>query len=217
MEIFVDSANIEEIKRLHDLGIIDGVTTNPTHIANEGKKFKDVVQEICSFVKGDVSAEVVATDYKDMIREAHIVADWAKNIVVKIPLTKDGIKAVSTLSGEGIKTNVTLCFSANQALLAAKAGAYIISPFAGRLDDIGHHGSELVSEIKQVYDNYGYKTKVLYASVRHPLHMKEAALMRADIATAPAKVIEQMFAHPLTDAGLKRFLDDWAKLGQKIE
>lgn len=216
MEIFVDSANIDEIKKLNSLGVIDGVTTNPTHVAKEGRDFKTIVKEICEMVDGDISAEVVATDYDNIMREARILAKVHKNVVVKIPMLPDGVKAVKALAKEGIRTNVTLVFSANQALLAAKAGAYIVSPFAGRLDDIGQSGVELVEEIREIYDNYDFKTKILFASVRHADHVKQAALLGADIATCPGAVIEQLFKHPLTDAGLKRFLDDWAKLGQKI-
>ncbi|MBI3036708.1 fructose-6-phosphate aldolase [Candidatus Woesearchaeota archaeon] len=220
MEIFIDTANIDEIKQANDWGILDGVTTNPSLVAKEkdkGKDFKAIVKEICEIVHGDVSAEVVAVRYEDILHEARILAEVHKNVVVKIPLLPDGLKAVKTLAKEGIRVNVTLCFSANQALLAAKAGAYIISPFVGRLDDIGQSGVELVEEIKQIYDNYEFKTKILFASVRYPDHVKQAALTGADIATCPFKVIEQLYKHPLTDAGLKQFLDDWAKVGQQIK
>ncbi|MBI2580217.1 fructose-6-phosphate aldolase [Candidatus Woesearchaeota archaeon] len=220
MEIFIDTANIDEIRQVNDWGILDGVTTNPSLVAKEkdkGKDFKTIVKEICEIVHGDVSAEVVAVKYEDILHEARILAKVHKNVVVKIPLLPDGLKAVKTLAKEGIRVNVTLCFSANQALLAAKAGAYIISPFVGRLDDVGQDGVELVEEIRQIYDNYEFKTKILFASVRHPDHVKQAALIGADIATCPFKVIEQLYRHPLTDAGLKQFLDDWAKLGQQIK
>ena len=220
MEIFIDTANIDEIRTVNDWGILDGVTTNPSLVAKEkdkGKDFKTIVKEICEIVHGDVSAEVVAVKYEDILHEARILAKVHKNVVVKIPLLPDGLKAVKTLAKEGIRVNVTLCFSANQALLAAKAGAYIISPFVGRLDDVGQDGVGLVEEIKQIYDNYDFKTKILFASVRHPDHVKQAALTGADIATCPFKVIEQLYRHPLTDAGLKQFLDDWAKLGQQIK
>ncbi len=220
MEIFIDTANIDEIRQANDWGILDGVTTNPSLVAKEkdkGKDFKTIVKEICEIVHGDVSAEVVAVKYEDILHEARILAKIHKNIVVKIPLTPDGLKAVKELSKEGIRSNVTLCFSANQALLAAKAGAYIISPFVGRLDDIGQNGVELVEEIRQIYDNYEFKTKILFASVRHADHVKQAALLGADIATIPFKVLEQLYKHPLTDSGLKQFLDDWAKLGQQIK
>ncbi len=220
MEIFIDTANIDEIRQVNDWGILDGVTTNPSLVAKEkdkGKDFKTTVKEICEIVHGDVSAEVVAVKYEDILHEARILAKVHKNVVVKIPLLPDGLKAVKALAKEGIRVNVTLCFSANQALLAAKAGAYIISPFVGRLDDVGQSGVQLVEEIRQIYDNYDFKTKILFASVRHPDHVKQAALVGADIATCPFKVIEQLYKHPLTDAGLKQFLDDWAKLGQQIK
>ncbi len=218
MEIFIDTANIDEIRQANDWGILDGVTTNPSLVAKEkGKDFKTIVREICEIVHGDVSAEVVAVKYEDILHEARILAKIHKNIVVKIPLTPDGLKAVKALAKESIRSNVTLCFSANQALLAAKAGAYIISPFVGRLDDIGQSGVELIEEIRQIYDNYDFKTKILFASVRHADHVKQAALLGADIATIPFKVLEQLYKHPLTDAGLKQFLDDWAKLGQQIK
>lgn len=217
MEIFIDTANIDEIKQVNDWGILDGVTTNPSLVAKANKPFKDIVKEVSDIVKGDVSAEVIATDYENIVREAKILAKINKNIVVKVPLLPDALKAVKKLSKEGIRFNVTLVFSANQALLAAKVGAYIVSPFAGRLDDIGQSGNDLVEEIRDVYDNYGYKTKILYASVRHADHVKQAALIGADIATCPFKVIEQLYKHPLTDKGLKQFLDDWGKLGQKIK
>lgn len=220
MEIFIDTANIDEIRQVNDWGILDGVTTNPSLVAKEkdnGKDFKTIVKEICEIVHGDVSAEVVAVKYEDILHEARILAKVHKNVVVKVPLLPDGLKAVKALAKEGIRVNVTLCFSANQALLAAKAGAYIISPFVGRLDDIGQDGVQLVEEIRQIYDNYDFKTKILFASVRHADHVKQAALIGADIATCPFKVIEQLYKHPLTDAGLKQFLDDWAKLGQQIK
>ncbi len=220
MELFIDTANIDEIKKANDWGVIDGVTTNPSLVAKEtdkGKDFKAIVKEICGIVDGDVSAEVVATDYEGMLSEARVLSKVHKNVVVKIPLTPEGLKAVKALEKEGIRCNVTLCFSANQALLAAKVGAYIISPFAGRLDDIGQSGVQLVEEIRDIYDNYDFKTKVLFASVRHPDHVKQAALLGADIATVPFNVIEQLYKHALTDIGLKKFLDDWAKLGQRIQ
>ena len=220
MEIFIDTANIDEIRQANDWGILDGVTTNPSLVSKEkdkGKDFKAIVKEICEIVDGDISAEVVATAYEDIMREARTRAKIHKNVVVKVPLLPDGLKAVKALKAEGIRTNVTLCFSANQALLAAKVGAYIISPFVGRLDDIGQDGVELVEEIRQIYDNYEFDTKILFASVRHPDHVKQAALLGADIATCPFKVIEQLYKHPLTDVGLKQFLDDWAKLGQQIK
>ena len=220
MEIFIDTANIDEIRQANDWGILDGVTTNPSLVAKEkdkGKDFKAIVKEICELVHGDISAEVVATRYEAIMHEARILAKIHKNVVVKVPLTPDGLKPVKTLKAEGTRTNVTLCFSANQALLAAKAGAYIISPFVGRLDDAGHDGMEIIEEIREIYDNYKFDTKILVASVRNPLHVKQAALIGADIATIPFKVLEQLYKHPLTDAGLKQFLDDWAKLGQQIK
>lgn len=220
MEIFIDTANIDEIRQANDWGILDGVTTNPSLVSKEkdkGKDFRTIVLEICEIVNGDISAEVVAIKYDDIMKEARTLAKIHKNVVVKIPLLPEGLKAVKALAKEGIRVNVTLCFSANQALLAAKAGAYIISPFVGRLDDIGQDGVELVEEIRQIYDNYNFKTKILFASVRHADHVKQAALLGADIATCPFKVIEQLYKHPLTDAGLKQFLDDWAKLGQQIK
>ena len=217
MEIFIDTANIDEIRQVNDWGILDGVTTNPSLVSKEkGKDFKTIVKEICEIVDGDVSAEVVATEYEAILKEARTLAKVHKNVVVKIPLLRDGLKAVKTLAKEDIRVNVTLCFSANQALLAAKVGAYIISPFVGRLDDIGQNGVELVKEIRTVYDNYDFKTKILFASVRHPDHVKQAALLGADIATVSFKVIEQLYKHPLTDIGLKKFLEDWEKIGQKI-
>ncbi len=218
MEIFIDTANIDEIRQANDWGILDGVTTNPSLVAKEkGKDFKTIVKEICAIVDGDISAEVVATKYEDILNEGRILAKVHKNVVVKVPLTPDGLKAVKTFKQEGIRTNVTLCFSANQALLAAKAGAYIISPFVGRLDDVGQNGVDLIEEIRQIYDNYEFDTKILFASVRHADHVKQAALLGADIATIPFKVLEQLYKHPLTDIGLKQFLDDWAKIGQQIK
>jgi transaldolase len=219
MKIFIDTANIDEIRHANSWGMVDGVTTNPSLVAKEkgkGKDFKSIVKEICGIVDGDVCAEVVATDYEEILKEARILSKVHKNVVVKVPLIPNGLKAVKVLEKEGIRCNVTLCFSANQALLAAKAGAYIVSPFVGRLDDVGQNGVQLVEEIRQIYDNYGFKTKILFASVRHPDHVKQAALIGADIATVPFSVIEQLYRHPLTDAGLRRFLDDWAKLGQRI-
>ena len=202
MEIFIDTANIDEIRQVNAWGILDGVTTNPSLVAKEkdkGKDFKAIVKEICEIVDGDISAEVVATKYDAILHESRLLAKILKNVVVKVPLIPDGLKAVKTLAKEGIRVNLTLCFSANQALLAAKAGAYIISPFVGRLDDIGQDGVELVEEIRQIYDNYDFKTKILFASVRHPDHVKQAALLGADIATCPFKIIEQLYKHPLTD------------------
>ncbi len=211
MKIFLDTANIEEIRAAADTGVLDGVTTNPSLVAREGRPFAQIVAEICDIVDGPVSAEVLATDYDGMVREARALAGIHDNVVVKIPLIRDGIKAVTTLSEEDIATNVTLCFSPLQGLLAAKAGATIISPFAGRLDDIGHDGMELCRQLVEIYENYGFATEVLVGSVRHPKHVLEAALMGADIVTIPYKVFEAMFRHPLTDRGLRDFLADWDK------
>lgn len=211
MKFFIDTANIDEIKEAEALGILDGVTTNPSLVSKEGKDFKTILKEITAIVNGPISAEVVSTDYDGIIKEAHDLAKIHENIVVKVPLIKEGLKAVKTLSEEGIKVNVTLCFSPSQALLAAKAGATYISPFVGRLDDISHNGMELVDQIVTIYRNYGYETEVLVASIRHPLHLVEAALMGADVATMPFEVINKLFNHPLTDIGLEKFLNDWKK------
>jgi len=215
MKFFIDTANIDEIKEAASLGILDGVTTNPSLVAKEGKNFRELLDEIIKIVDGPISAEVISTDYDGMLKEAHELAAIHKNIVVKIPLIKEGLKAVKTLSGEGINTNVTLCFSASQALLAAKAGATYISPFVGRLDDISTSGMDLISQIVQIYSNYNYQTEVLVASIRHPLHLVEAALMGADVCTIPFAVINKLFNHPLTDIGIDKFLSDWKKLDKK--
>ena len=215
MKFFIDTANINEIKEAAALGILDGVTTNPSLVAKEGKDFRKLLDEILAIVDGPVSAEVVSTDYDGILKEAHELSKIHKNIVVKVPLIKEGLKAVRTLSSENINTNVTLCFSASQALLAAKAGATYISPFVGRLDDISHDGMELISQIVQIYKNYNYKTQVLVASIRHPLHLVEAALMGADVCTMPFPVIDKLFNHPLTDIGLEKFLSDWKKSQNK--
>ncbi len=213
MKIFIDTANLDEIREANDMGILDGVTTNPSLVAKEGHKdFKTMLEKICAIVDGDVSAEVVSTKSDDILKEGRELAKIHKNIVVKVPLIKEGLKAVKVFSEEGIRTNVTLCFSASQAILAAKAGAYIISPFVGRLDDISQNGMELISQIVQIYGNYNYQTQVLVASVRHPLHFVDGAMIGADIATMPFKVIEQLVKHPLTDIGLDKFLSDWKKL-----
>lgn len=214
MKIFLDTANVTEIREAASLGVLDGITTNPSLVAKEGREFQDLLKEICSIVHGPVSAEVVSTDLAGMMREARELAKVADNIVVKVPLIGEGLKAVKCLSAEGIRTNVTLCFSPNQALLAAKAGAYIVSPFVGRLDDISTSGMDLIKQILTIYRNYGYQTQVLVASIRHPIHVVEAATMGADIATMPYKVFEQLIKHPLTDLGLEKFLSDWKK-GQK--
>ncbi|MDD5196601.1 MAG: fructose-6-phosphate aldolase [Candidatus Omnitrophota bacterium] len=212
MKIFIDTANIQEIKEAVSLGVIDGVTTNPTLIAKEARPAGELLQEICSVVSGPVSAEVISPDSGGMAEEARALTRIAKNIVVKIPLTKDGIKAVKVLSREGVKTNVTLCFSANQALLVAKAGAGYVSPFIGRLDDISQSGMDLIRDIKTIYNNYGFKTEIIVASVRNPVHVRDAALIGADIATIPFKVIEQLIKHPLTDIGIQRFIEDYRKI-----
>jgi len=213
MKIFIDTANLDEIREANDMGILDGVTTNPSLVAKEGHKdFRSMLEKICAIVDGDVSAEVVSTKADEILKEGRELAKIHKNIVVKVPLIKEGLKAVKVFSEEGIRTNVTLCFSASQAILAAKAGAYIISPFVGRLDDISQNGMELISQIVQIYGNYNYQTQVLVASVRHPLHFVDGALIGADIATMPFKVIDQLAKHPLTDIGLNTFLNDWKKL-----
>lgn len=209
MKIFLDTANIDEIKEGASWGIVDGVTTNPSLIAKEKRDFKEVVKEICEIVDGPISAEVISEDSEGMIKEARELVKIHKNIVVKIPMTVEGLKAVSTVSKEGIKTNVTLIFSANQALLAAKAGATYVSPFLGRVDDIGSEGMELVRTIVEIFDIYGFDTEVIAASVRHPLHVVDAALAGSHIATIPMKVLQQMVKHPLTDKGIESFMKDW--------
>ena len=217
MKFFIDTADVNEIKELMATGLVDGVTTNPSLIAKSGRKFLDVVKEICAIVPGPVSAEVAATDFKTMLAEGKKLAKLAKNVCVKVPLTVDGLKTCKALSSNGTKVNVTLCFSAAQALLAAKAGATYISPFVGRLDDVGTDGMDLISDIIQIYRSYdAITTEVLVASVRHPIHVIEAAKMGADVATLPPSVLRQMFNHPLTDKGLAAFLADWAKTGQSI-
>jgi transaldolase len=215
LKFFLDTANLEELKKGASWGILDGVTTNPTLIAKEGRPIEEHIREICKIVDGDISAEVVSTAAPDMVKEGRELARIHKNVVVKCPLTRDGIMATSTLSKEGIRVNVTLCFSAGQALLAAKAGAYIISPFVGRLDDIGFTGMDLIRSITQIYRNYGFKTKILAASLRSPTHVIDAALAGADIGTMPFKVLDMLFNHPLTDKGLEQFLKDWAKVFQE--
>ncbi len=213
MKFFIDTANIEEIKKASDLGMVDGVTTNPSLVAKEGREFKGLIKEICDLVEGPVSAEVVSVDSEGMVREARELAEIADNIVIKVPLIEEGLKATKVLAGEGIKANVTLCFSPLQALMAAKAGAAYISPFVGRLDDISHIGMELVEQIITIYNAYGFETEVIVASIRNPVHVLDSALMGADIATIPFKVIQQLIKHPLTDIGLENFLADWKKLG----
>ncbi len=215
MKFFIDTANINEIKEAQSFGILDGVTTNPSLVAKEGKDFRLLLNEILSIVDGPVSAEVISTDLNGILKEAREYAAIHKNIVVKVPLIKEGLKAVKLLSSENIKTNVTLCFSPTQALLAAKAGATYISPFVGRLDDISTDGMDLISQIIQIYRNYKFDTQVLVASIRHPLHVVEAALMGADVCTIPFNVIDKLFNHPLTDIGLEKFLSDWNKSKNK--
>lgn len=215
MKIFIDTANIREIKEAVSLGIIDGVTTNPTLVAKENRQYADLLKEICFLSPGPVSAEVISMDAEGMVSEARQFAKIAKNIVIKIPLIKEGLKAVKILSSEGIKTNVTLCFSATQALLCAKTGADYVSPFIGRLDDIAQEGMALIRDIKQIYSNYSFKTQIIVASIRNPLHVLEAAKLGADVATVPFAVIEQLIKHPLTDIGIQRFLEDYKKIPQK--
>jgi transaldolase len=216
MKFFVDTADVDAIRELHDLGMVDGVTTNPSLIAKSGRDIKEVTKEICEMVPGPVSSETVALDAEGMIAEGRELAEIADNITIKVPLTWDGLKACKVLSGEGRMVNVTLCFSANQALLAAKAGATFISPFIGRLDDLNLDGMELIAEIREIYDNYDFATEVLAASIRSANHMKQAALIGADVATAPPSVIKAMASHVLTDKGLDAFLADWKKTGQTI-
>jgi transaldolase len=216
MKFFVDTADVADIRDLAETGLLDGVTTNPSLIHKAGRDFIEVVREIASIVPGPVSAEVVATDHDEMMREAEILRKIADNITVKVPLTIDGLKTCRKLTSDGTMVNVTLCFTANQALLAAKAGATFISPFVGRHDDIGFNGMEIISDIRMIYDNYDYGTQILVASIRNPVHVLESAKIGADVITAPPSVIRQLFKHPLTEAGLQGFLSDWAKTGQKI-
>lgn len=217
MKFFVDTADIGDIKNLADSGLLDGVTTNPSLIAKSGRDFKEVIAEICDVVSGPVSAEVAATDYDTMIKEAAVLSKIAKNVVIKLPLTPDGLKTCKQLTDQGTQTNVTLCFSAAQAILAAKAGATYVSPFIGRLDDVGTDGMELIADICQIYGNYPeFQTQVLAASIRHPMHVVDAARLGADVATIPPKFFQQLFQHPLTDRGLEQFVADWKKTGQSI-
>ena len=216
MKFFVDTADVAEIADLAATGLLDGVTTNPSLIAKSGRNFLEVVKEICGIVDGPVSAEVVAMDVDGMLREADIVRKLAPNVCVKLPLTLDGLKACRRLTSEGTKVNVTLCFSANQALLAAKAGATFISPFVGRHDDVGFDGMDLIEDIRLIYDNYDFATEILVASVRHPVHILQAAKIGADVVTAPPAVLKNLAKHPLTDRGLEQFAADWAKTGQSI-
>jgi transaldolase len=214
MKFFIDSADVAEIKEAASMGLLDGVTTNPSLVAKAGRPFRDVLLEICDIVRGPVSAEVVSTSHDEMVKEAREYAALRDNIVVKVPLIAEGLKATKTLSSEGIKTNVTLCFSATQALLAAKAGATYISPFVGRLDDVSDDGMNVVADIVEIYRNYEMETQVLVASVRHPMHVLEAAKLGADVATCPLSVLLQLAKHPLTDKGLEQFLEDWKKVPQ---
>lgn len=211
MQIYIDTANLDEINQANDLGVLDGVTTNPSLIAKEGADFHTRMKEICKIVKGPVSAEVVSLTHDDMIREAEPLIAIAPNIVIKLPCIVEGLKACKTLSDRGIKTNLTLCFQPLQAMLVAKAGAFLVSPFIGRVDDIAGEGMELIKQIRVIYDNYGFKTKILAASIRHPLHLVQAATIGADVSTVPFSVIKQMMSHPLTDQGLAKFLADWEK------
>lgn len=215
MKFFIDTANLDEIREANELGLIDGVTTNPSLIAKEANvDFKEHLAKICAMVSGDISAEVTALDTEGMLTEGRDLAKVAANVVIKVPLTLDGLKACRTFRAEGTKVNVTLCFSAAQALLAAKAGASYISPFIGRLDDVATDGMQLIRDIVQIYDNYGFETEVLAASIRHPMHIVDCALAGADVATIPFKVIQQLVNHPLTDKGLEGFLSDWKKSGR---
>jgi len=216
MKFFADTAEVKDIQELNDLGLLDGVTTNPSLIAKSGRKFKDVIAEICSIVEGPVSAEVVSLDYEGMMREAKDLRQIAANVTIKVPLTLDGLKACKALTSDGCMVNVTLCFSAIQALLAAKAGATFISPFIGRLDDIHLDGTDLIAEIRQIYDNYAFDTEILAASVRTALHVKQVALIGADVATCPPGVIKGLVRHPLTEKGIEQFLADWKKTGQTL-
>ena len=211
MELYIDTASLDEIKQANDLGVLDGVTTNPSLIAKEGVDYFKRLGEICEVVSGPVSAEVIATDFKGMMKEAHERMTIADNIVVKLPSTVDGLKACKACTEEGIRTNLTLCFQPLQAMLVAKAGAFLVSPFIGRIDDIAEDGMELIHKIRAIYDNYGYETKILAASIRHPKHVVECALAGADVATVPFAVIKQMMNHPLTDSGLEKFVSDFKK------
>lgn len=216
MKFFVDTADINEIRELNEFGLLDGVTTNPSLIRKSGGSIFDVTREICGIVQGPVSAEVVATEYDQMMKEADVLSKIADNVCIKVPLTLDGLKACRAITSDGRKVNVTLCFSANQALLAAKAGATFISPFIGRIDDVGLDGMELISEIRTIYDNYDFQTEILAASIRTVIHVKQAAMIGADVATVPPATLRSLVKHPLTEKGLRAFLSDWAKTGQTI-
>ena len=218
MKFFVDTADVAEIKELAATGLLDGVTTNPTLVAKAGRDFKDIIKEICAVVPGPVSAEVAATDYQGMMREAEVLRKIAKNVTIKVPLTMDGLKACKALTSDGTMVNVTLCFSANQALLAAKAGATFVSPFIGRLDDIGLNGMDVIREIRTIYDNYpDLSTDILAASIRTTNHVKDAAMIGADVATIPPAILKQLVKHPLTDKGIEIFLADWKKTGKSFD
>jgi len=217
MDIYIDTANLDEIKQAADMGVLDGVTTNPSLVGKEGvTDLNRHLEAICAIVKGPVSAEVVATDYEGMVSQAGTLAAIAPNIVIKLPCIEAGIRACKTLADRGVRSNMTLCFQPLQALVAAKAGAFLISPFVGRIDDIGGDGMELIQQIRQIYDNYGFDTKILTASIRHPQHMVQAAMIGSDVATCPFKVIQQVTKHPLTDVGLRKFLEDWEKAGAAL-
>ena len=217
MQFFLDTADLKEIKQGLEWGMVDGITSNPSLIAKEGKNYLDAVKEIAELVPGPVSGEVLATDYDTMLEQAHKLAALAKNVVIKVPLTPDGLRACRKLRGEGTKVNVTLCFSASQALLAAKAGATYISPFIGRLDDVSTDGMHLIEQVVTIYRNYDFETQVLVASARHPLHIVQSALLGADVVTMPFKVMEQLYKHPLTDTGLEKFIADWKKTGRSFD
>jgi transaldolase len=217
MDFFLDTAEMKEIETGLEWGLVDGITTNPSLIAKAGRPYLRTVQEIARLVPGPVSGEVLATEYEEILEQGRRLAGLAENVVVKVPLIPAGLRAVATFAREGIKTNVTLCFSAAQALIAAKAGASYISPFIGRLDDVGEEGMELIEKVVTIYQNYGFETKVLVASVRHPIHVVQSAMLGADVATLPFKVLEQLYKHPLTDAGLDRFLSDWKKTGKSFD
>lgn len=212
MQFFIDTADVKEIREVWEMGLIDGVTTNPTLAAKTGRKYDDVLKEIAQIVDGPISAETISLDFEGMMKEAYHFAKMHKNIVIKVPMTLTAMKAVKKLTAEGIKTNVTVTFTANQALLAAKAGATYISPFVGRLDDISEEGMNVIREIRQIYDNYDFKTKILVASIRNPIHVRDSALIGADVATIPYSVIKQLASHPLTDIGIEKFLKDWEKV-----
>ncbi|KKP40020.1 MAG: transaldolase, transaldolase [Candidatus Peregrinibacteria bacterium GW2011_GWF2_33_10] len=212
MNFFLDTANLNEIKKYAEMGIVDGITTNPSLIAKESVSLEKRIKEIAEVIDGPISAEVIATDFENMVKEGRRNASWHKNVYVKLPMTPDGLRACKVLTAEGIYTNITLVFSLSQAVMAAKAGATLVSPFVGRLDDISENGMQLIEDIRTVFDNYDFKTKILAASIRHPMHVTEAMKIGADIATMPASVFDQLFKHPLTDIGIKKFLDDWEKV-----